>query len=91
MKSSETTNSELLAALAQLRRIHPDWRLGQIVANLATTAGCLDAAGEWDLEDEQALAAARSLIQQYSEYESGVVASLPAVNRQNATAFESSQ
>jgi len=33
------------------------------------TAGRLDPSGVWDLEDEEALAAARSVIEQYSEIE----------------------
>lgn len=90
MKSSETTRSELFAALSRLRQIRPEWRLGQTVANLAMTAGRLDAGGVWDLEDEEALAAARTLIQQYSENESDVVTPVAAVEQQAATAFQSS-
>jgi hypothetical protein len=62
MKPSNTTRKELLAALAQLSVMRPDWRLGQTLANLAMTAGRMDASGVWDLEDEEALAAAKSLI-----------------------------
>jgi len=40
-----------------------------MLANLAMTAGRLDPAGVWDLEDESALAAAKTLIVQYSELE----------------------
>ena len=43
------TRLDLLAALAELSRIRPEWRLGQTIANLATTAGLLDAGGVWDL------------------------------------------
>jgi hypothetical protein len=43
------------------------------------TAGRLDAGGVWDLEDEEALAAARTLIEQYSETE-------PAVAKQDGGA-----
>ncbi len=70
MKLSEQVRLELLAALAQLSRVRPDWRLGQTLANLAMTAGRLDAGGVWDLEDEEALGAARTLIEQYSEFAS---------------------
>ena len=69
---------ELFTVLAQLSQIRPEWRLGQILANLATTAGRLDPGGVWDLEDEEALAAATILIEQYSELE-------PAVSEQVAT------
>jgi hypothetical protein len=44
--------------------------MGQTLANLAMVAGHLDANGVWDLEDAEALAAARDLIEQ----QSGVVA-----------------
>jgi hypothetical protein len=69
MKSAEQTRLELLAALSQLGQVRPEWRLGQTLANLAMTAGRLDPGGVWDLEDEEALAAARTLIEQYSEVE----------------------
>jgi len=72
MKSAQEVNAELLAALAQLRQLRPDWRLGQTLGNLAMTAGRLDASGIWDLEDDEALAAARTLIEQYSDIESGI-------------------
>jgi hypothetical protein len=67
MKSSEQTRVDLLAALAELSRIRPDWRLGQTFANLAMTAGRLDAGGVWDLEDEEASQAAKTLIDQHSQ------------------------
>lgn len=70
--------AELLSALAELGRIRPQWRLGQTLANLAMTAGRTSAGGVWDLEDEEALAAAHSLIQQHSE--SKVDASEPATS-----------
>jgi hypothetical protein len=70
MTTAENTRQELLAALGQLSRLRPEWRVGQTLANLAMVAGRLDASGVWDLEDEEALAAARVLIEQAS----GVVA-----------------
>ncbi len=69
MNTSEQTRHDLLAALAELGRLYPEWRLGQTLANLATTAGRMDPGGVWDLEDEEALDAARTLIQQASEIE----------------------
>src|SRR2546423_575633 len=69
MNTVEQSRRDLLAALAELSRIRPEWRLGQTLANLAMTAGRLDAGGVWDLEDEEALAAARTLIEQYSDLE----------------------
>ena len=51
--------TELLKAIAELHRRYPDWRLGQLIANVAGWAdqevlGC---------EDEQLLAAAQSHLQ----------------------------
>jgi hypothetical protein len=60
--TTEETRSELLGALAELGRLHPNWRLGQTLSNLAMAAGRLDAGGVWDLEDGEALAAARVLL-----------------------------
>ena len=67
MRPTEHIRSELLAALSQLGQLRPEWRLGQTLANLAMTAGRLDPGGVWDLEDEEAMAAAKTLIGQYSE------------------------
>ena len=61
------TRAELLAALAEIGRLHPDWRLGQTLSNLAMAAGKLDAGGVWDLEDEEALAAARRLLERHMQ------------------------
>lgn len=72
MNSAEQTRVDLLGALEQLSRLRPEWRLGQTLANLAMTAGRMDAGGVWDLEDEEALAAARVLIEQHSKSESVV-------------------
>jgi hypothetical protein len=55
---------ELLGAFADLHAIFPEWRFGQMVANLATAAGATDGGAIWDVEDEQLLEAARRLIEQ---------------------------
>ena len=54
------TRCELLEALAKLRDLRPEWRLGQTLANLAMTAGRMDPGGVWDLEDDEALTAAHA-------------------------------
>jgi hypothetical protein len=72
MDTSDKTRAELLAALAKLSRVRPDWRLGQTIANLATTSGKLNADGVWDLEDSEALTAARLLLAQNAETEFAV-------------------
>jgi len=65
MTPNPDTRAALLSALADLGRLRPEWRVGQTLANLAMTAGRLDAGAVWDIEDEEALAAARELIAQY--------------------------
>jgi hypothetical protein len=54
---------ELLESISDLRLLFPDWRMGQLVANLATAAGGMDAGAIWDMEDEKLLAAAGRLIE----------------------------
>lgn len=74
MSESKQTRLELIAALIQISSIYPEWRMGQTMANLAATAGRLDAGGVWDLEDEEAIAAAHELLKQYAERHRSVVA-----------------
>jgi hypothetical protein len=79
MNACEQTRLQLLAALAELSRVRPDWRLGQTIANLAMTSGRLDSGGVWDLEDAEALAAAKTLIEGHAAIERQVAepAALP--------------
>ena len=67
MTNQERTRADLLAALDELGSLRPQWRLGQTLANVAMAAGRLDAGGVWDLEDEEALEAARNLLRQYTQ------------------------
>ena len=60
--NTEETRAGLSEALRELGRAHPNWRLGQALSNLAMAAGRLEAGGVWDLEDDEALAAARRLL-----------------------------
>jgi hypothetical protein len=59
---NHTTSDALLQAVAQARALFPEWRLGQLIANLTTAAGCQEPGAIWDVEDEQLLAAALRLI-----------------------------
>lgn len=61
--TSDSVRNELLSVLAELSRLFPNWRLGQTLANLAMAAGRPELSGVWDLEDTEALAAARRLIE----------------------------
>jgi hypothetical protein len=58
-----TTTDELTTAIAELRELFPDWRMGQLIANLATAAGRAEPGDIWDIEDEELLSAARRLIE----------------------------
>jgi hypothetical protein len=73
MMTAGETRAELLSVLAELGQAHPNWRLGQTMSNLAMTAGRLDAGGVWDLEDDEALAAARRLLAQQTSMRSADV------------------
>lgn len=56
-----TVADELMAALAELRVLFPDWRVGQLVASLAMAAG---RDGQvWEVEDAELLTAARRLLE----------------------------
>ena len=58
MNSQE--RAELLATIAELSQMYPDWRLGQLVANVAGWAD----QEMWDIADAQLLEAARAHLQQ---------------------------
>ena len=58
-----SASQELVGALAELHSLFPDWRFGQMIANLTTAVGATEAGAIWDVEDEQLLAAARRLIE----------------------------
>lgn len=54
---------EMVHALSELRVLFPDWRMGQLIGNLVTAAGGMDADAIWDMEDDKLLAAAHRLIE----------------------------
>lgn len=87
MNASEQTRFELLAALVDIARIRPEWRLGQTMANLAMTAGRMESGGVWDLEDGEALTAARMLIEQDSEVEEELAEPSATDDRRPISAF----
>lgn len=57
-----TTGEELMAAVAELRLLFPDWRMGQVIASLTQAAGRDREGAIWEVEDEELLVAARRLI-----------------------------
>lgn len=60
---SQDPRADLLVVLAELSRRYPDWRLGQLVANVAGWAD----QEVWDVEDVELLRAARQHLQQATE------------------------
>jgi hypothetical protein len=64
---TERAQAELFDTLTELRRRYPEWRLGQLISNVAGWAD----RNVWDIEDEQLLAAAeehlRALAQRNEE------------------------
>lgn len=57
---NDQTRAALFEALTELGRKYPEWRLGQLVSNVA---GWTDE-GIWDVEDERLLEAVRSHLQE---------------------------
>ena len=64
---NQITADELVGSIAELRTLFPEWRMGQLVANLVTAAGGTEAGAIWDIEDEELLRAARRLIERNRE------------------------
>ena len=63
---------EVLAALQELSEVCPDYRFGQMIANLTMLArGDADGA-LWDLEDEELLVAARKHLSDWNERHASV-------------------
>jgi hypothetical protein len=65
MKSSL---QRLLLVLAEISEVHPDWRFGQLVANLTDRARepadpAEAAAALWDIEDEELLQTAQQFLE----------------------------
>ena len=65
--TSEKERTQLLEALAELSRMHPNWRLGQMLANVAMASGRIEASGVWDLEDDEALRAVKAMLLQHEQ------------------------
>jgi hypothetical protein len=60
MNTNNQSRASLLAAIAQLCERYPNWRLGQLLANVSGWAD----QEIWDVEDEQLLEAARQHLEQ---------------------------
>jgi hypothetical protein len=64
---NDPSPAELFEALAALCREYPDWRLGQMVANVAGWAD----QELWDVEDPQLVAPARAHLDSRARPEAG--------------------
>jgi hypothetical protein len=51
---------DLLRALGELSAAFPEWRFGQMIANLAVVARGATTESIWDVEDDELLAAIQS-------------------------------
>jgi len=56
------SREELMQVLGELGELFPNWRFGQLVANVATSARGPQIGGIWDSEDEELLSAARRIV-----------------------------
>lgn len=52
------TRRQILEALDQMSDLHPDWRFGQMVANVSAWAKGATQSAVWDVEDPEFLKAA---------------------------------
>jgi hypothetical protein len=59
----KASREELLQVFSGLSGLFPEWRFGQLVANVATAARGPHVEAIWDSDDEELLAAARRLIE----------------------------
>ncbi len=57
------SDDELFAALREMRQKYPDWRLGQMIANLSTWARGTGNGQVWDVEDSELVETARRHLQ----------------------------
>lgn len=60
---NNTSRNDLLKVLVELSGVFPDWRFGQLVANVATAARGPQVEAIWDSEDDELLAAACRLLE----------------------------
>jgi hypothetical protein len=65
------TRTQLLQVIAELSDAFPNWRFGELLANLAAAAGKSEPGAVWNLDDCEALAAARQLIERHKQAVAG--------------------
>jgi hypothetical protein len=62
----EPTRKDVLQILEELSEACPDYRFGQMIANLAMLARGDDEGAIWDMEDDELIAAARKHLEDWS-------------------------
>ena len=72
---NSAVHDELIESLAELRRMLPSMRLGQLIANMATVARGAVPGAIWEAEDDELLGAIRWQLEQ-------LAARAPAENAQ---------
>src|SRR5690348_3623062 len=60
----------LAKVIEQLTELHPDWRIGQLVANVAAWASGPTAEAVWDVDDESFLKAAETHLRTHASQKS---------------------
>ena len=63
---SDDTRRDILDVLEKLMQEHPEWRVGQLVANVAFLARQTNSA-TWDVENEEFVQTARQHLQRMTE------------------------
>lgn len=69
---TDPIRQEVLKALAELSELAPDFRFGQMVANLSYMAVAPTVEAVWDMEDHELLAAIRQRIEDLSRLKTPV-------------------
>jgi len=64
---SDDTRHDVLDVLDKMMQVHPTWRIGQLVANMAFLALQTETA-TWDAENEEFVQACRQHLQRTAEY-----------------------
>ena len=67
------SRAELLQVIAEISRLNPDLRLGQLISNLATRARGPNVEAIWDCEDDEFLPAARRMLEHYQRCAAGPI------------------
>jgi hypothetical protein len=60
---TDSLRHDVLQGLGELSEEFPDWRLGQMIANLSVVARGATTGAIWDVEDEELLAAIHSQLE----------------------------